>query len=100
MFAKTVLALPVQDPTSGYRCYARDVVTRLLNGPLESNGYAFQVEATYRCMSMRVPMSEIPYTFIDRMRGTSKLGIRIVVEYLWIVLAMRFSRQRNRVETH
>ena len=58
---------------------------------IRSDGYAFQIEMNYRFFKHRARVKEIPFFFLDRERGVSKLTLRITVEAFWIVWWMRLA---------
>ncbi|HLV99709.1 MAG TPA: polyprenol monophosphomannose synthase [Ktedonobacterales bacterium] len=92
IFARTVLALPVKDATAGYRCYRSAVLSALDLGSITSQGYAFQVEMTYRTLQRGFHVSEVPIMFVDRRVGKSKMSRKIFIEGFVFVLRARFGR--------
>jgi dolichol-phosphate mannosyltransferase len=52
------------------------------------NGYAFQVEMTYKVWLKGFRVAELPITFTDRYAGKSKMSGKIVREALWKVWAL------------
>jgi dolichol-phosphate mannosyltransferase len=91
-YVRAITRLPVQDCTSGFRCWRGDLLARL---PLErfiSDGYAFQVELTWEAHSRGAQIVEVPITFVERRLGRSKLSSRIVAESAllpWRLIAKR-----------
>ena len=85
LYARLLLGLPVADATSGFRVYRSDALRELLEEPVTSGGYAFQVELAYRAWRRGFSVGEVPITFADRTQGRSKLSRGIVVEALWKV---------------
>lgn len=80
LYAKTILQLPVNDATGGFRAWRKEI---LLGMPLErirSNGYAFQVEMLFVAQRMGYSFSEVPFYFADRQWGTSKMSFAIQLE--------------------
>src|SRR5205809_641103 len=49
LYAKTILGVPVNDLTSGFKCFSSYVLRDLDLDSIHSNGYGFQVEVNYRC---------------------------------------------------
>jgi apolipoprotein N-acyltransferase len=84
-YARAVLGIPVRDVTSGFRAYRREALETLLEDPVASDGYGFQVELAYRAWRSGMAVSEVPITFREREHGRSKLSRRIVLEALWQV---------------
>ena len=92
IFARTVLNLPIKDATAGYRCYRSTVLASLDLGTITSQGYAFQVEMTYRTLQRGFRVSEVPILFVDRRVGKSKMSRKIFIEGFVFVLRARFGR--------
>jgi dolichol-phosphate mannosyltransferase len=89
LYARALLGLPVQDPTSGFKCYRRAVLERIDLDRIASKGYAFQIETVYRAVRAGFRVVEIPITFSERERGGSKMSRTIVLEAVWRVPALR-----------
>ena len=89
LYARALLGLPVQDPTSGFKCYRRAVLERIDLHRIASKGYAFQIETVYRAVRAGFRVAEIPITFSERERGGSKMSHTIVFEAVWRVPALR-----------
>jgi dolichol-phosphate mannosyltransferase len=89
VYARLILGVPVNDLTSGFKCFSRRVLERLDLQTVRSNGYAFQVEMNYRCYKQRFRVAEVPIVFVDRRVGKSKMGTHIVTEAMVVVLRLR-----------
>jgi dolichol-phosphate mannosyltransferase len=99
-YARTVLGVDVRDLTGGFKCFRREVLEAIDLDTVHSQGYAFQVELTYRALSMGFRVKEIPIVFTDRRVGQSKMSRRIVVEAMWMVPRLRTARPgRRAIET-
>ncbi len=96
-YARKVTGLPVTDTTSGFRCLRRAALEGLGLERIRANGYAFQIEISYRLMQRGARMKEIPFFFLDRTRGTSKLTVRIGLEALWMVWWLRIADALGRI---
>jgi dolichol-phosphate mannosyltransferase len=90
LYARLILGIPVDDLTSGFKCFSRRVLERLDLQSVRSNGYAFQVEMNYRCHRHGFRVVEVPIMFVDRRVGKSKMGRHIVTEAMLVVLGLRF----------
>jgi dolichol-phosphate mannosyltransferase len=90
IYARLILGVPVNDLTSGFKCFSRRVLERLDLASVHSNGYAFQVEMNYRCHQRGFRIAEVPIVFVDRRVGRSKMGTHIVLEAMLVVLRLRF----------
>jgi dolichol-phosphate mannosyltransferase len=93
-YARMVLGLGVRDLTGGFKCFRRDVLEALDLDEIRSQGYAFQVELTYRAVLRGFRVLEVPIVFTDRTVGQSKMSRRIVLEAIWMVPALRAGRTR------
>jgi dolichol-phosphate mannosyltransferase len=88
-YARLVTGLPISDTTGGFRCIRAELLQKIGFERIRSDGYAFQIEMNYRFQKHGARVKEIPFFFLDRERGESKLTLRIAVEALWIVWWMR-----------
>jgi dolichol-phosphate mannosyltransferase len=89
-YARLVLGLRVRDLTGGFKCFRREVLEAIHFNGVRSQGYAFQVELTYRAVQAGFRVVEVPIVFRDRERGTSKMSWRIAAEAFWLVPLLRF----------
>lgn len=92
LYSRLILGIPVQDLTSGFKCFSRGVLQQLDLSSVHSNGYAFQVEMNWRCFRRGFRVREVPIVFVDRRVGKSKMGSHIVTEAMLVVLRLRFQR--------
>ena len=96
-YARIVTGLPITDTTGGFRCIRRDLLERIGFERIRSDGYAFQIEMNYRFRTHGARFKEIPFFFLDRERGVSKLSLRIAVEALWVVWWLRIAHWLGRI---
>jgi dolichol-phosphate mannosyltransferase len=89
-YARIVLGLRVKDLTGGFKCFRREVLEEIHFDGVRSQGYAFQVELTYRAVRAGFHVVEVPIVFKDRERGESKMSWRIAAEAMWLVPQLRF----------
>ena len=89
-YARIVLGLRVRDLTGGFKCFRREVLEAIEFDTVRSQGYAFQVELTYRAVQKGFTVVEVPITFRDRTHGQSKMSWHIAVEAMWLVPRLRF----------
>lgn len=88
-YARALLGVEVRDLTGGFKVYRRAVLEEIGLESLESLGYAFQVETTYRAIRAGFRVVEVPIVFRDRRVGESKMSGRIVLEAALRVPMMR-----------
>ncbi len=89
LYARTILGVPVRDLTGGFKCFRRTVLESIDLDAVTTNGYAFQIEMTFRALRQGFRVVEIPITFADREVGGSKMSRAIVLEAMWKVPALR-----------
>jgi dolichol-phosphate mannosyltransferase len=82
IYAGLALGFRVKDSTSGFRCYRRGVLQTIELAAVRSNGYAFQIDMTYRAWRLGFRICEVPITFRERSLGASKMSGSIVREAL------------------
>ena len=90
MYARAVTGLPVWDATGGFKCFRRTVLAAINLDHVKSNGYAFQIEMSYRAWRKNFRIVEVPIVFVDRTEGQSKMSKAIVREAIWMVWRLRF----------
>ena len=89
-YVALITGLKVQDATSGFRCFSRSALETILDQPVLSEGYAFQVETLYRAYKAELSIVEVPITFADRQRGKSKISRRVIFESMLMPWRLRF----------
>jgi dolichol-phosphate mannosyltransferase len=89
LYAQVLLQTRERDLTGGFKCYRRRVLETIDLGAIDSKGYAFQIETTYRALRKGFRVVEVPITFVDREEGGSKMSRAIVLEAVWKVPLLR-----------
>ena len=97
LYAQAILALPVKDSTAGFKCYRRAVLETIDLDAIDSKGYAFQIETTYRALRGGFRVVEVPVVFTDRGEGSSKMSRAIVLEAVTKVPALRLTAALGRI---
>ena len=91
-YARRVLGVGVRDLTGGFKCFRASALEAIDYASVRSQGYAFQVELTYRALRSGLRVEEIPIVFREREEGSSKMSARIALEAAWLVPALRLGR--------
>jgi dolichol-phosphate mannosyltransferase len=97
LYARILLGVTVRDLTGGFKCYRREVLEAIDLDAVDSKGYAFQIETTYRVLRAGFKVVEVPITFADREVGGSKMSKAIVVEAVWKVPRLRLAALLGRL---
>jgi dolichol-phosphate mannosyltransferase len=96
-YARVLLGVKVRDLTGGFKCYRRAVLEAIELDEVDSRGYAFQIETTYRALRAGFKVVEVPITFADREVGGSKMSKAIVAEAIWKVPGLRLKALFGRI---
>jgi dolichol-phosphate mannosyltransferase len=72
-YIRCITRLPVSDCTSGFKCWNSRVLKAVNLDTIQSEGYIFQVEMTYRAHKNGFSVVEFPIVFTERKRGRSKI---------------------------
>ena len=91
IYVRMVTGLPIFDSTGGFNCYRREILKKINLDRIISDGYAFQIEMKYKLWKEGFSIKEVPVTFIDRTRGTSKISKRIIFQAFFLVWKLRLS---------
>jgi dolichol-phosphate mannosyltransferase len=91
LYARVLLGVRVRDLTGGFKCYRRRALEAIDLDTIETKGYAFQIETTYRVLRAGFEVVEVPITFADREVGGSKMSKAIVAEAIWKVPGLRLA---------
>lgn len=96
-YARCITGLPLADSTGGFKCFRRQVLEAIDFDKVRSNGYAFQIEMSFRAWKKGFRLAEIPIVFTDRVEGQSKMNKRIVREAIWMVWWLRLRSMVGRL---
>ena len=73
-YARVLLGVNIHDITAGYRAYRREVLEKIDLDNVDSKGYCFQVDLTWRSINNGFAVVEEPITFTERELGVSKMS--------------------------
>ncbi len=91
LYSRLLLSVPYKDLTGGFKCFRRKALQAIPLEEIQSEGYAFQIEVTYRTHKRGFLIKEIPILFADRRGGHSKMSWKIFFEAIYRVWQMRFT---------
>lgn len=89
VYSRIITGMRVKDLTGGFKCFRRRVLEAIDWSRVRSDGYAFQIEITFKAWRKGFRIREIPIVFVDRKAGESKMSRRIVYEAAWMVWRLR-----------
>jgi dolichol-phosphate mannosyltransferase len=103
IYTRIMLGMPLHDATAGYRAYRTTALEKLGLDHVESQGYCFQIDLSWRATQAGLRVEEVPITFVERQHGASKMSQGIVLEAFWMVarwgVRYRAGRLLHRRET-
>jgi dolichol-phosphate mannosyltransferase len=73
-YSRVALGVGVNDITAGYRAYRREVLQAIDLDGVDSKGYCFQIDLTWRTINSGFVIVEVPITFVERELGVSKMS--------------------------
>ena len=91
-FVKFLSSSKVNDSTSGFRIYSKQVLEKIDYSKTTSNGYSFQIEMTLIAIDKEVDVIEVPITFLEREIGKSKMNYKIILEALKYLIFLKFKK--------
>ncbi len=100
LYADRMLRLGLRDATAGYRMYRAEALRAIDLDTVHADGYGFQIEMAYRILRSGGRVVEVPITFTDRLHGSSKMSLRIVLEAMRLVTLWGIRDRLRRRPTH
>jgi dolichol-phosphate mannosyltransferase len=97
-YTRWVTGLPVNDATGGFKCFRRRALEAIRLDRVQSDGYSFQIEMSFKCWRKGFKLVEIPIVFVDRRAGTSKMNRKIIWEAAFMVWRLRLADLFGRLE--
>ena len=91
VYTRLITGLPVHDATGGFKCFRRRALEGIRLDQVRSDGYAFQIEVSFKCWKRGYTIREIPIVFVDRRAGVSKMNRRIIWEAAGLVWQLRLT---------
>jgi dolichol-phosphate mannosyltransferase len=92
LYTDVALGLTVRDATAGFRVYTRALLEQIPFEDIDSKGYCFQIDMTYRAAQLGASIEEFPIVFREREFGVSKMSGSIVGEAMKNVTVWGFRR--------
>jgi dolichol-phosphate mannosyltransferase len=96
-YTRLITGLPIRDSTGGFKCFRKKVLESIDLDKVKSNGYAFQIEMSFRAWKKGFRIKEIPIVFEDRRVGQSKMSKKIIREAVWVVWKLKILSLLGRI---
>lgn len=97
-YARWLLGLTARDCSGAFRAYRAAVLDQIDWQRFRSRGYAFQEELLFRCQQAGCRFVEVPFVFVDRQTGRSKINVQEILRALKDLACVaweRFFRRRS-----
>lgn len=91
LYVRMITWMPVNDPTAGFVGYSRAVLEGIDLDGIQFIGYAFQIEMKFNAWINDFEIVELPITFTDRTKGSSKMSKNIIGEAIFGVFRMKWN---------
>jgi len=91
-YVKSILNLPAEDATSGYRAYRRSALQQVLDSGVHSVGYSFLVEVLHGLVRRGNTIMEVPIVYTERREGQSKMSKGVIFEAVFRPWILKFRR--------
>jgi dolichol-phosphate mannosyltransferase len=98
-YARVAMGTPVRDMTGGFRAFRASALRSLDLADVQSQGYCFQVDLAWRALRRGLRVVEVPITFVERERGSSKMSGAIVREALVNVTAWGLAHRAQQLSS-
>lgn len=92
IFARFATKSDIYDLTTGFRIYSKNLIENVEFNNITSNGYSFLVEIISKISTKDYKIVEFPIVFVDRERGKSKMGLKIIFESFVNLIKIRSKR--------
>ncbi len=89
LYSRMITWIPVHDPTAGFVCYKKEVLSAMKLSEIKSIGYAFQIEMKFAAWKLGFKIAEVSIVFKDRAYGSSKMTKGIIKEGIKGVLTLQ-----------
>ena len=97
LYIRLMLGLKVRDCNSGFRCFKREVLEKINLERLESKGPSIVQEVLFKAHLKGFKIKELPITFVNRVKGKSKLGIPQLAAGYFMVLKLKLLSMLGRI---
>lgn len=96
-YTRMMLGMPVRDATAGFRIYRVSALRLIGLDDIQSHGYCFQVDLTWKAVKAGLRVVEVPIVFVERRAGDSKMSTDVIAESLRNVTAWGIRHRANQM---
>lgn len=90
IYVRLITGIPIYDTTAGFIGYKKETLKKLDINTIQFSGYGFQIEMKFKIWKLKLKIKEIPIVFTHRMKGESKLDIKIIQEAIFGIFKLKF----------
>jgi len=96
-YIRIMLGLKVKDCNSGFRCFRKKALIKINIDKLISKGPSIVQEVLYKVHLKGLIIKEVPITFVEREMGTSKLGMKQLIQGYVMVLKLKWMKISGKI---
>ena len=94
--ASSLLKIPINDLTNGYRMYSRNAAKKIVkNCGKIGDGFIILSEILVELYLSKMKISEIESHFINRQRGESSVNFRLIIESLFGLIKLYINNRKK-----
>ncbi len=97
VYVRLLMGMPVRDATAGFRLFRRSALEAIDLRGVQSQGYVFQADLAFRAWDAGLRVREVPITFVERVRGQSKMTPEVAQESLRRITQWGLKERRRQV---
>lgn len=91
-FIRIMLRINTTDTTTAFKCFKRKVLESIDLDSLKGRQNAFLIELVYKVIKSGFKTTEIPFMFIEREMGESKMEFKVAIESLFMVFKLMITK--------
>jgi dolichol-phosphate mannosyltransferase len=89
-----LLKNPVSDPMAGFFMLKKELFMKSKK-ELQSKGYKILLDLLFVNYNNKLSIAEVPYTFRKREEGESKLGLKVSIQYILMLVKEAYRRHKE-----
>ena len=94
-YIRSMLGADLHDWSSGFKAWRPGILKKVLDEPLQTIGYAFQMEMLWNARNHGAALVEVPLVFVQRTSGVSKFTNAIILENIRMAWKLRKSSRSH-----
>lgn len=96
---RILTGLRIKDALGGFKCFRSEALGKINLKNIISKGFVFQFEINYKIHLMGFKIIEVPIIFKQRVMGSSKMNLKIIVEALKVLCQLRLKKFMGKLDS-